>query len=121
MYNDKNFKTSNPPTFLLSLVAGTGVILIILALALGVIQADANSSVIGMAVAIGVTLMIIGIGGWVFLTRPFSHFDDINQPVEDDHGHAHAPAHDETHDEQGHPIVVADDASAIAHHGTPQH
>jgi ABC-type nickel/cobalt efflux system permease component RcnA len=118
VYNEKNFKTAHPLTFGLSLVAGMGVTVIMLALGIGVVQADANPSVIGAAIWAGVALMAIGIGGWIAVTRPFAHFDDINQPLEADHGHGHAHVTDQphivitseaTHDEHGHPIVIRED------------
>ncbi len=126
MYNEKNFKTSHPFTFGLSMVAGIGVIVMILALGVGVIQPEANSYVIGMAILIGLALLVIGVGGWIGLTRPFAHFDDINQPAESDHGHAHAPHHapqllEPTHDEHGHPIVVASDHPVPTTPGVTQH
>ncbi len=108
MYNDKNFKTAHPLTFGLSLTAGTGIVLMITALALGVMHvAGENTSALGMIFALGVVLTVIGIGGWLSVTRPFTHFDDINQPVEDDHGHA---AHGDDH-----AIVPHDDHSVSSH------
>jgi len=37
-----------------------------------------------------VVLLIIGIGGWLVVVQPWRHFDDINQPLDDGHGHGHA-------------------------------
>ncbi len=122
MYNDKNFKTAHPLTFGLSMVAGLGVILMITALAVGVIQPDANTYVIGMLLVGGLAFFLVGVGGWLGITRPFTHFDDITKPVEDDHGHGHAhealPAGTDDH---GHPLTVVDEALAGESHGTGHH
>ncbi|MFN8528215.1 MAG: hypothetical protein U0670_06365 [Anaerolineae bacterium] len=106
MYNTKNFKTSHPLTFGLSLATGIGVILMILALGFGVVQTDANGYVIGMVFAAGLIAFVTGAIAWVAITRPFTHFDDINQPLEDDHGHSHT--HVEVHADTEHSIVPAD-------------
>ncbi len=119
MYNDKNFKTAHPLTFGLSMVAGIGVILMITALAVGVIQPNANSYVIGMLLVGGLACFVVGVGGWLSVVRPFTHFDDITKPIEDDHGHGHAALPALT-DEHGHPIAAVDESAAETH-GTGHH
>lgn len=109
MYNDKNFKTAHPLTFGLSMVAGLGVILMITALAVGVIQPDANTYVIGMLLVGGLAAFVVGVGGWLGVTRPFTHFDDITKPIDDGHGHAHEALPAGT-DDHGHPVTVADES-----------
>lgn len=87
-YNNK--QTSNPLTFGLALTAGIGVVLMIVALAVGVVQGEsADSSAIGFAVLAGFTLLLVGLIGWLVIVRPFDHFDDINIPKETGHGHGH--------------------------------
>jgi ABC-type nickel/cobalt efflux system permease component RcnA len=109
VYNDKNFKSSHPLTFGLSLTAGGGVILMILALAIGVIQGEAaDGRLLSMMFAVGVALFIFGLGGWLAVKRPFTHFDDINKPIEDDH-HGHA-----SHDD--HAIVSAEEPKQLQEH-----
>jgi hypothetical protein len=95
-------KTAHPLTFGLALVAGAGLIVMIVALGLGAIQGDAaNTSTFNGVFAIGVALLLVGIIGWALVVQPWTHFDDINVPMDTGHGHA-APAHDE-----GAAIVVA--------------
>lgn len=73
--------TSRPLPFGLALAAGAGLILMIIALAIGVIQSDAaNSTIVGLTFAGGLALLIVGIGGWLAVVQPFQHFDDINVP-----------------------------------------
>ena len=107
--NTSRYKTDNPLLFGLALAAGIGVVLMIIALAVGVVQGDAaNNSAIGLTFIIGLAALITGAAAWTFVVQPYKHFDDINQPLEDDHGHGHAhdAAHDEPHDAD-HPIAPA--------------
>lgn len=95
--------TRDPLPFGLSLAAGSGLTLMILALGFGVVQgADANTSIIGFAFIGGLLLLIVGVGGWLAVKRPFSNFDDINEPQyhgHHDHDHVHVhDASDEAHD-----------------------
>ena len=84
-YNNK--QTGNPLTFGLALTAGLGVIVMITALAVGVVQGEnANAGVITLALATGLALLIGGIVGWLIVVRPFDHFDDINVPKDMGHG-----------------------------------
>ncbi|MEP7290468.1 MAG: hypothetical protein ABI835_01740 [Chloroflexota bacterium] len=93
--------TRNPTSFGLALTAGAGLILMILALGFGVIQSDANGTVIGVTFAGGLLLMVVGIVAWLAMTKPFTHFDDINQPkYTGHHDEHHANAHEEAHEEQ---------------------
>ena len=100
----------SPAVFGMSMIAGLGVILIVLALAIGVIQGSAaDNSSIGIAFISGIGLFVLGAVGWFGLTRPEQHFDDINQPL-DDGSHGHAEAHDD------HAIVPAADSHPAVHH-----
>ncbi len=92
-------KTAHPLTFSLALAAGAGLIIMIVALASGSIQGDsANTSTFNGLFAIGVALFLVGIVGWLVVVHPWTHFDDINVPLDTGHGHGghSAPAHDET-------------------------
>lgn len=94
-YNNKH--TSNPLTFGLAMTAGIGVVVMILALGIGVLgNADADSRGIGFALAAGFLMLLVGVIGWVVVTRPFDHFDDINVPKDTGHGHGHADVSHET-------------------------
>lgn len=117
-YNNK--QTGNPLTFGLSMIAGTGVTLMIIAGGVGVLQGDdANTGAIGVLFAAGLLLLIAGSIAWFGVVQPHKHFDDINQPLEDDHAHGHAhdsaivPVEGEAgavvtveRDAHGHPITV---------------
>lgn len=93
--------TRNSTSFGLALTAGAGLILMILALGFGVVQSDANSTVIGITFAGGLLLLITGIGGWLAVTKPFAHFDDINLPkYTGHHDEHHADAYEEAHETQ---------------------
>ncbi|MCC6615056.1 MAG: hypothetical protein IT320_16385 [Anaerolineae bacterium] len=88
------FKTDNPLLFGLSLLAGIGLITMILSLAYGVIAgADASTSSIGSFFVLGLVLFITGVLSWVAVVRPFENFDDINIPM--DTGHGHTEPHEE--------------------------
>ncbi|MBE0688575.1 MAG: hypothetical protein IH587_00455 [Anaerolineae bacterium] len=90
------FKTDNPLIFGLSMLAGAGLITMILSLAYGVIVgADANTSAIGSFFILGLVLFITGVLGWVAVVRPFENFDDINIPMDTGH-HVEQPALTET-------------------------
>jgi hypothetical protein len=102
-YNNK--QTSNPLSFGLALTAGIGVIVMIIALAIGVVQGEtADSRVIGFTLVAGFTLLVVGFIGWMVVVRPFDHFDDINVPKDTGgHGeHAIVP-----HDSDAHAVEPA--------------
>lgn len=105
-----NAENTNKPSpvllYGLAMVAGAGLVLMIVVLAVGVIQGEqANSSLMGLLFTGGLALLITGAAGWVFVVQPQRHFDDINQPAESDHVHGHAEEH--AHDEH----------EAVVHHG----
>ncbi len=103
----------SPAVLGMSMIAGLGVILILLALGIGVVQGSvADSSTIGIAFISGIALFVLGAIGWFGLTQPQKHFDDINQPLDDgSHGHT---THTETHDD--HAIVPAAETLPTVHH-----
>lgn len=84
----------SPAVLGMSMIAGLGVILIVIALGIGVIQGSAaDSSGIALAFITGIGLFVIGAVGWFGLTQPQRHFDDINQPLDDGH-HGHSEPHE---------------------------
>jgi len=94
----------------MSMIAGLGLILILTALAIGVIQGTAaDSSAVSVTFVSGIGLFLIGAIGWFGLTQPQRHFDDINQPL-DDGSHGHSEPHDE------HAIVPAAETHPAVHH-----
>jgi ABC-type nickel/cobalt efflux system permease component RcnA len=79
-----------PIAFGLSLVAGGGLVLMMIALGVGVVNtAAADGGLVGTLFITGLLLLITGIGAWIAYTRPFDHFDDIEQPKDAGHGHDH--------------------------------
>ena len=94
-----------PLTWWLAALAGTGMTLMIVAAAIGVITGQG----VGLLFALGALMLLGGGGAWIGVTRPFEHFDDINQPI--DGGHV-SHGHDEAHEESAHDA----DAHTPAHH-----
>lgn len=87
--------TRHPQTFGLALIGGLGIVLMIIALGVGVLQAGADTRVAAVTMVAGVLLLVFSVVGWVVLTKPFQNFDDINVPKYTGHHH------DEHHDGQG--------------------
>jgi hypothetical protein len=82
----------------LAMLTGLGLILMVGAGTIGVIHAQsANTDLINLLFAGGVALFISGIVAWAAVTRPWEHYDNIEIPVDDGHGHHHDEAHTETH------------------------
>jgi len=103
--------SSKPIPFGLSMTAGAGLVLMILALGFGVVQgAAANSTAVGLTFAAGLGLLIIGVGGWLATVQPFNHFDDINVPQYTGH-------HDTSHDAHAAAPDTHHEDSAIIPHG----
>lgn len=97
-YNNR--QTGNPLTFGLAMTAGIGLVVMIIALAVGVVQGEtADSGAIGFAVLTGFTLLLVGLIGWMIVVRPFDHFDDINVPKDTGHGHESTETAIVAHDE----------------------
>ncbi|MCK6579658.1 MAG: hypothetical protein L6Q98_16310 [Anaerolineae bacterium] len=85
-----------PVAFGLALTAGGGLVLIIIALALGVVNnAAVEGGAVGYLFVAGLLLLIVGIVTWAAVVRPFEHFDDINEPKDSGHGHGAHEAHGE--------------------------
>jgi len=75
----------------LAMVGGLGLTLIVIALGFGVVGGEqANSNLVGLGVLSGALILLVAIVAWFGVVQPHKHFDDINQPLEDDHGHGHA-------------------------------
>jgi hypothetical protein len=90
--SEKISTNHSPIVWLVSLVAGLGVTLMIVALGVGVIQsASSDTNSIGMLFVAGLILFVLGSVAWYGVVQPQKHFDDINQPLEDEHhGHSHS-------------------------------
>ncbi len=73
----------------LAMVGGAGMTLMILAASIGVIYGAALDAAathqLGLAIVIGLFLLLLAIGFWLGWVRPFERFDDINIPAEPEH------------------------------------
>jgi ABC-type nickel/cobalt efflux system permease component RcnA len=84
----------SPIVLAVALVAGLGVVLMITALGIGVIQGTAaDSNAVGLLLAGGVVLFLLGAGAWFAVTQPQKHFDDISKPIDTDPHHGHHDEH----------------------------
>lgn len=95
----------------LSMVAGLGVVLIIIALGVGAVEgASADSNAIGLMFAAGLILFLLGAISWYSVLQPQKYFDDINVPLEAEPHHGAHDSHDhaEEHTES--------EAAPVAHH-----
>ncbi len=87
--SEKISTNHSPIVWWVSLVAGLGVTLMIVALGIGVGQsASGDNNSVGMLFAAGLVLFILGAVAWFAVVQPQKHFDDINKPAEDEH-HGH--------------------------------
>lgn len=81
---------NNAVTLTFAFIAGGGILLMLAALVIGVIDENAGGAV-GLLFVLGIAGMITGIIAWMSVTQPFKNFDDINQPMY--HGHHHPEEH----------------------------
>lgn len=82
----------------LAFMAGLGLILMVIALAMGVIEGEAaNMNTVNMTFLAGLVLLVSGIAGWIAVAQPHRHFDNINVPQDDGH---------HGHDAEEHALVV---------------
>ncbi len=71
----------------LSALGGGGIVVMMLAAGIGVINPEIDSSLIGLAVLAGAAALLMSIGGWTITVQPYKNFDDINQPLYSGHQH----------------------------------
>ncbi len=75
----------------LAMVGGLGMTIIMVGLGVGVINGPnttpETSQTIGLLLVTGGGLLVVAIAAWLATVRPFEHFDDINQPLEDEGHH----------------------------------
>lgn len=76
---------NNALTLGFSLLAGLGLTLMMAGFAVGVI--DGNSDTFGLLFFLGLAAFVGGLGAWLAVVQPWTHFDDINEPMY--HGHVH--------------------------------
>ena len=92
----------NNLTLGLSLLGGLGVVLMMLAGAIGVIQGEeANSTVLAVMFASGIAALVTAGAGWAGVTRPWENFQSVTEgyydKMEDVGGHGHDDDH---HDDE---------------------
>ena len=90
-----------PITQWLAFLAGGGVVVMILALILGVLN-TADASLVNIMLVGGFLMLVIGGVAWMAVARAHEHYDDINQHAPDDH-HGHE-AHDDDHAHDEHAL-----------------
>lgn len=112
--NYSHKRTSDPMAFGLALLAGLGMILMIVAGGIGAVQgSQADSGLIGIVFALGLISLVSGFIAWLAVVQPHRHFDDIDIPLEaeghghDDHGHAADSAIVPAGDDHSHPAPSA--------------
>ena len=75
----------------LAMVGGLGITMMIIAATFGVIGGTeldaASTNAVGLIIVGGLLLLIVAIGFWIGLVRPFTNFDDINVPLEPEPHH----------------------------------
>ncbi len=76
----------------LAFLIGFGMLLMMLAGAVGVSLKDANPVVFGTLFGLGAAAFVMGIVFWLAFIRPWTQFDDINVPRDSGH-HSHDEAH----------------------------
>lgn len=76
----------------LAMVGGLGMTLAVVGAAVGVSDPGADSQAIGALILGGIVMTLGAIVAWVLIAEPHKHFDDITQPLEDDH-HGHDDDH----------------------------
>lgn len=79
---------NNSLTLGLAMLAGLGVIFMIVGAGYGVVEGEsANNEVVGFLIIGGTAMLLTGAFAWGGIKRPWENFDDINVPMY--HGHAH--------------------------------
>jgi hypothetical protein len=108
---------NNAITLTFAFVAGGGILLMLTALVVGVIDPNAGG-VIGLLFVLGVAGMLSGIIAWIATVRPFTHFDDINIPLY--HGHVHEHPDEEPGEVNVHePILPESTGTGASVHAIP--
>lgn len=75
----------------LSMIGGLGLTLIVIALGIGVIRGDtvdsALTNLLGLMVVAGFMALAGAIIAWIAVVQPHKHFDNINEPLEEEAHH----------------------------------
>jgi hypothetical protein len=73
----------------LSTAGGGGIVLAMIAAGIGVVEPTVDSNLIGLLVLTGVAILIVSIIAWFMYVQPHKNFDDINQPLVEEHHSDH--------------------------------
>jgi sugar phosphate permease len=96
MSTDTNTPNTNQSLITaLAMLGGLGITLMVGAAAIGSVDANANSTAIGLALLTGLLCLLGAIATWFAVVQPHKHFDDIN--VAQYHGHEHHDTHADDH------------------------
>lgn len=82
-------QTNNALVIGLAVVGGTGLTIMTVALAMGVIQGENATDMISTLFFGGLVLLVGASIGWFGVTEPHKHFDDINEPHYTGHHEEH--------------------------------
>jgi hypothetical protein len=89
-----------PLTMGLAMLAGFGLIFMVIALSIGAIEgANADSTAVGLFFGGGLGMLIVGIGAWFAVVQPQKHFDNIEVPMYS--GHHHEEHHEASAEDHG--------------------
>lgn len=78
--------TANPSVLTgLSFAGGIGLLLIFVTLGVAVVAPPEDPGLVGLLMLTGFLLLIASIVGWFFIVQPHKHFDNINEPLEEEH------------------------------------
>ena len=76
----------------LAYLAGLGIVITIVALLLMALGTIDNADITTSLLIIGIALIVLGVGGWLIMVRPWERFDDLKTPHYAGHdAHAAAP------------------------------
>ncbi len=86
MTEEQTDQPSRLTLYVLAMLGGVGMTVMILGASVGVIygaelSADETHS-LGLAIVVGLLMLLLAIGLWLGWVRPFERFDDINAPAE---------------------------------------
>jgi len=84
-----------PNEQLLAYLTGLGIAVTLVALLLIGLGTIENADITTSLLIVGLALIVLGVGGWLIMVRPWEHFDDLKTPHYTGH-EAHAPIEEAT-------------------------
>jgi len=82
----------SPTEQYMAYVIGLGIVLIVVALFLIAVDTIDNDDITTSLLIVGIVITLLGIGGWLFLLRPWEKFDDLTTPQYTGHEPHHVEA-----------------------------